>query len=131
MTIRLEVPWQCELEVKSSVSDVAVEGIDGPMRIVVGVGNVRIAGVRPQQNWYISADYGEINLELPDSSSFQLDARVDTGQIESDSRFQGESKKRYKSNGEDLRLRGVVGKAPEALLTLTVKTGAIRLKRSR
>jgi len=94
-----------DLTVDSSYENVTVDDPKGAVKISSRNGEVTLSFEKPPQNDVtVRAQYGTVRLNLPSSSSFNVDARTEFGEI--DSEFEGLS--RDNSRRERL-LAGQVG----------------------
>ncbi len=80
-----------DLTVDSSFENVTVDDPKGAVKITSRNGEVTLSFEKPpQKDVTVTAQYGTVRLDLPSSSSFNVDARTEFGEI--DSEFEGLSR---------------------------------------
>lgn len=71
-----------DLDVSSSSGEVVVTGVDGAARVSASSGGITVEG-RPSGPWTVHASSGGVTLRVPPDASFDLDARVGSGRLDS------------------------------------------------
>jgi len=74
-----------DLTVDSSHENVSIDDPKGAVKITSRHGDVQISFEKPpQKDIAVTTQYGTVTLDLPSASSFNVDARTELGEIESD-----------------------------------------------
>ena len=144
---QVTVPGNASLELKTSTGSLEVTGVSGRMIVRSNTGSVEVrdgtlssgsllntntgsvtfnGSIGQTGSYQFTSNTGSINVTLPASSSFHLDATTDTGSITSD--FPGITVQQRNFTG------GVahsdVGSSPQATVTMSTNTGSINLHES-
>jgi DUF4097 and DUF4098 domain-containing protein YvlB len=80
--VRIAQTGKGDLEVSSGSGEVIITGVNGAARVSASSGGIEIEG-RPAGPWDINSSSGGVTLRLPSDASFDLDAHVSSGQIDS------------------------------------------------
>jgi DUF4097 and DUF4098 domain-containing protein YvlB len=70
------------VRVSAASGDVTLRGVQGALRVDTASGSISVQGT-PTGEWQLSSASGEITLELPQTVGFDVDARSNSGTIES------------------------------------------------
>jgi hypothetical protein len=70
------------VEISSGSGSVSATGVNGEARVSSSSGSVEIQG-RPTGAWDIHSSSGGVTVQIPPDASFDLDARVSSGRLES------------------------------------------------
>ena len=79
VALELLVPRRCEIEATSNVGNLTVEGVQGSVDLRVNVGSIEVRDLRLIADSRLSANVGKIEISLPETSRFRLDARTSVG----------------------------------------------------
>jgi DUF4097 and DUF4098 domain-containing protein YvlB len=80
--VRIALTGKGDVDVSSSSGEVIVTGVNGAARVSASSGGIEVEG-RPTGPWTVHASSGGITLRVPSDASFDLDARVSSGRIDS------------------------------------------------
>lgn len=109
-------------ELKTSNGRIEVEAEQAELKLESSNGRLRFVGSLAAGNHLLASSNGSVDVQIPESSSFQLDASTSNGRIRSAFEF---SKSEKSKRG---RLAGTVGKNPEATLKITTSNGSIDIE---
>lgn len=70
------------VHVSAASGDVRLRGVQGALRVDTASGGIVVQGT-PTGEWQLSSASGEITLDLPQTAGFDVDARSNSGTIES------------------------------------------------
>ena len=115
-------------EIETSGDDVVLEGFRGPVKVTASRGNIKLLPVEALTDDLLAvAEHGDIVLEVPASSRFDLDATARRGEVELDPRLelvvQSSDEKRRSQ-----QLKGSLGNGGGSV-TLRAERGDVRIKR--
>lgn len=82
ITYEITVPAATRLSARTGSGAIVVGAIAGPAEVKSGSGSVRIDG-RPSGPWALHASSGGITMTIPPDAAFDLDARTNSGSIDS------------------------------------------------
>jgi DUF4097 and DUF4098 domain-containing protein YvlB len=80
--VRIAQSGKGDVEVSSASGEVVVTGVNGAARVSASSGSIEVEG-RPSGPWKIDSSSGGVTLRLPPDASFDLDAQVSSGRIDS------------------------------------------------
>jgi len=144
---QVTVPNNASLELKTNTGGLDVSGVSGRMSVRSNTGSVEVrdgvlssgstlnsntgsitfnGSINQAGSYQFMTNTGSINVTLPASSSFHLDASTDTGSITSD--FPGVYVQHPNFMGAVTH--SDVGSSPQATITMTTNTGSINLHQS-
>jgi DUF4097 and DUF4098 domain-containing protein YvlB len=80
-SVTLSLSGKADVEASAASGDVTVTGVDGSARISSASGAVSVTG-RPSGAWSIHSASGSVKIALPSDAAFNLDARSNSGGVE-------------------------------------------------
>ncbi len=80
-SVTLSLSGKGDIEASAASGDVTVTGVDGSARVSSASGSVSVTG-RPSGAWSIHSASGRVRLSLPADAAFDLDARSNSGGID-------------------------------------------------
>jgi DUF4097 and DUF4098 domain-containing protein YvlB len=140
----ITIPANANLNIHTDTGAIDVEGVSGNMSLTTETGSITanqdaLSGQSTLQtatgsitfdgsivsggNYLFSTDTGSVDVTLPASSSFHLDASTDTGSINSD--FTQVNVHEHDITGSNAH--GDVGNSPGTTITMKTSTGSIDL----
>jgi DUF4097 and DUF4098 domain-containing protein YvlB len=140
------LPANANLQIHTDTGTIDVNGVSGTMSLTTNTGtidanqdvlsgqstlssntgSITFAGsIDAGGNYQFSTDTGSVDVTLPGSPSFHVDAKTDTGSINSD--FSEVNVRHNDAVGAEAH--GDVGSSPGATVTLKTNTGSIDLHR--
>lgn len=139
----ITVPTKSDLQLQNGTGDISVTGIEGQMSLTngtgsikttqvkltnnsqlqTGTGDVNVSGSIGSGNYQFQSSTGNVDVSLPSTASFRVNATTNVGNIASDF-----SNIQVQQNMVGASASGSVGSAPAATITLTTATGSINLK---
>lgn len=144
---QVTVPNNASLELKTNTGGLDVNGVSGRMSVRSNTGSVEVrngvlnsgsmlnsntgsitfnGSINKTGSYQFMTNTGSVNVTLPASSAFHLDASTDTGSITSD--FPGVYVQHPNFTGAVVH--SDVGSSPQATITMTTNTGSINLHQS-
>lgn len=144
VALDLTVPANTGLELTMNTGDIQVTGVNGQMLLANNTGSITVreatlaagsslttntgsitfrGSIEPRGNYLFSTNTGSIDVTVPSSAAFTVDASTDTGSINSD--VPGVVITHNTMVGS--QAHGAVGSAPSASMVLRSNTGSIRL----
>lgn len=119
-SIRLEETGAGDFDVHTGSGTIELSGVKGSIRARAGSGNIEARGEQTGE-WRLHTGSGNVTVRLPQSATFDLEARTSSGDIHTDRPItvQGTIGKH--------ELRGKVG-AGGPLLDLSTSSGSIRIE---
>ncbi len=145
ITLEITVPKDAAVGITMDVGDISVEETRGNLRIQSDVGRVQVddvevidsleistdvaeidyeGGLTESATYRMESDVGSITMDIPDDSSFRIDASSDLGAVDVDFPVVGETTQGFANKV----VRGTVGENPETLLILRSNVGAISVR---
>lgn len=145
ITLEITVPRDTAVGVTMDVGDISVEETRGNVRIQSDVGRVQVENVEVIDSLEITtdvaevdyegaltegagyrmeSDVGSITMDIPEDSSFRIDASSDLGSVDVDFDVVGETTQGFANK----TVQGTVGENPETLLILRSNVGAISVR---
>lgn len=145
ITLEITVPEDTAVGVTMDVGDIAVEDTRGNLRIQTDVGRVQVQDVEVIDSleittdvaeidydgaltegarYRLESDVGSITMDIPDDSSFRIDASSDLGTVDVDFAVVGETTQGFTNK----RVQGTVGEDPTTELILRSNVGAISVR---
>lgn len=80
-SVRVSLTGKGNVDASAASGDVTVTGVDGAARVSSASGSVSVTG-RPSGAWTIHSASGSVRLSLPADAGFDLDARSNSGGVE-------------------------------------------------
>ena len=138
------VPTNANLQIHTDTGAIDVEGVSGTMSLSTATGSITAnqdalsgqsslqtntgdinfdGSIASSGNYKFTSDTGSVDVTLPSSPSFHVDATTDTGSINSD--FTQVNVHEHDFTGSDAH--GDVGNSPSATVTLKTNTSSIDL----
>ncbi|MHB8557212.1 MAG: DUF4097 family beta strand repeat-containing protein [Candidatus Acidiferrales bacterium] len=71
-----------DVEASSGSGTVEINGVKGAVRVGTGSGNIRAQGT-PTGDWRLHTGSGDLTVQLPQQTSFELYAHTSSGRIDS------------------------------------------------
>ena len=144
--LRLTVPDDTAVDIKLDVGDVDVKDTESDLDIQVSVGDVDVRDVKLEDamaidvstgsikyrgdltegtRYQLTTSIGQVVMEIPDDSSFDIDATADVGEVQTDFEIVGEEDVDFVGN----TLQGTVGDAGTGTeLILSTDIGVVKVK---
>ncbi|MCS6844776.1 MAG: DUF4097 domain-containing protein [Caldilineales bacterium] len=143
--VRIVLPPNTSLDVAVDVGEVRIAGVQAEVAVEADVGRVELTDVRPTQalrvrtnvaeihwrgplaagaSYTLTSNVGAIRMALPADSTFTVDASSNVGRVEIAFPLEGEVGAAPVGGA----VRGAVGSAPTATLTLRSDIGAITVR---
>jgi hypothetical protein len=145
ITLRITVPQDTAVSITMDVGDISIEDTRGNLRIQSDVGRVQVEDVEVIDSleittdvaeidydgsltegavYRLESDVGSITMDIPDDSSFRIDASSDLGTVDVDFAVVGETTQGFANK----TVQGTVGENPETELILRSNVGAISVR---
>ena len=145
--LNVTVPANANLQIHTETGSIDVSGVSGTMSLSTTTGSISAnqgvlsgqstlqtnegsinfdGSIAPSGNYQFSSDSGSVDVTLPASSSFHVDATTNRGSIDSD--FSEVQVRDHDFSGSDAHdAHGDVGNGSSASVTLKTNTGSINL----